>query len=89
MEVHNPIMGVHNPVMGVHNPVMEVHNSTMDGANHTKKHITRQKSKAVPPAVVDMIDKPLPKALLENPYMQYFCGMCCFEHVFPLDPVVS
>ena len=23
---------------------------------------------------------------IENPYMQYFCGMRCFEHRFPFDP---
>ena len=26
------------------------------------------------------------KAWIENPYMQYFCGMRCFEHKFPFDP---
>jgi IS5 family transposase len=31
-------------------------------------------------------DDSLPKAWIENPYMQYFCGMRCFEHVFPFDP---
>jgi IS5 family transposase len=28
-------------------------------------------------------DETLAKAWIENPYMQYFCGMRCFEHKFP------
>ena len=31
-------------------------------------------------------DETLAKAWIENPYMQYFCGMRCFEHQFPFDP---
>ena len=31
-------------------------------------------------------DETLSKAWIENPYMQYFCGMRCFEHEFPFDP---
>ena len=31
-------------------------------------------------------DETLAKAWIENPYMQYFCGMNCFEHRFPFDP---
>ena len=31
-------------------------------------------------------DETLVKAWIENPYMQYFCGMRCFEHRFPFDP---
>jgi IS5 family transposase len=31
-------------------------------------------------------DETLAKAWVENPYMQYFCGMRCFEHRFPFDP---
>ena len=31
-------------------------------------------------------DETLAKAWIENPYMQYFCGIRCFEHVFPFDP---
>ena len=31
-------------------------------------------------------DETLAKAWVENPYMQYFCGMRCFEHSFPFDP---
>ncbi len=31
-------------------------------------------------------DETLAKAWVENPYMQYFCGMRCFEHQFPFDP---
>jgi IS5 family transposase len=31
-------------------------------------------------------DESLAKAWIENPYMQYFCGMRCFEHKFPFDP---
>ena len=31
-------------------------------------------------------DETLAKAWVENPYMQYFCGMRCFEHEFPFDP---
>jgi IS5 family transposase len=31
-------------------------------------------------------DESLPKAWIENPYMQYFCGMRCFEYEFPFDP---
>jgi IS5 family transposase len=31
-------------------------------------------------------DETLAKAWIENPYMQYFCGMRCFEHRFPFDP---
>jgi IS5 family transposase len=31
-------------------------------------------------------DDALPKAWIKNPYMQYFCGMRCFEHEFPFDP---
>jgi IS5 family transposase len=31
-------------------------------------------------------DETLSKAWIENPYMQYFCGMRCFEHKFPFDP---
>ena len=31
-------------------------------------------------------DETLAKAWIENPYMQYFCGMKCFEHEFPFDP---
>ena len=31
-------------------------------------------------------DETLAKAWIENPYMQYFCGMKCFEHKFPFDP---
>jgi IS5 family transposase len=31
-------------------------------------------------------DETLAKEWIENPYMQYFCGMKCFEHRFPFDP---
>ena len=31
-------------------------------------------------------DETLAKAWVENPYMQYFCGMRCFQHRFPFDP---
>ena len=31
-------------------------------------------------------DETLAKEWIENPYMQYFCGMRCFEHKFPFDP---
>ena len=31
-------------------------------------------------------DETLAKAWIENPYMQYFCDMRCFEHRFPFDP---
>ena len=31
-------------------------------------------------------DETLAKAWIENPYMQYFCGMRCFEHKFPFVP---
>ncbi|MDR1459672.1 MAG: IS5 family transposase [Bacteroidales bacterium] len=31
-------------------------------------------------------DESLPKVWIENPYMQYFCGMRCFEHKFPFTP---
>jgi IS5 family transposase len=31
-------------------------------------------------------DETLAKVWIENPYMQYFCGMRCFEHKFPFDP---
>jgi IS5 family transposase len=31
-------------------------------------------------------DETLAKSWIENPYMQYFCGMRCFEHRFPFDP---
>jgi IS5 family transposase len=31
-------------------------------------------------------DETLAKAWVENPYMQYFCGMRCFEHQFPFNP---
>ena len=33
-------------------------------------------------------DETLAKAWIENPCMQYFCGMRCFEHQFPFDPSV-
>lgn len=31
-------------------------------------------------------DETLPKRWIRDPYMQYFCGMRCFEHAFPFDP---
>ncbi|MCL2651927.1 MAG: IS5 family transposase [Candidatus Azobacteroides sp.] len=31
-------------------------------------------------------DETLAKAWIENPYMQYFCGMKCFEYKFPFEP---
>jgi IS5 family transposase len=31
-------------------------------------------------------DETLAKAWVENPYMQYFCGMRCFEYKFPFNP---
>jgi IS5 family transposase len=31
-------------------------------------------------------DETLAKEWVENPYMQYLCGMNCFEHRFPFDP---
>lgn len=31
-------------------------------------------------------DETLAKQWIQNPYMQYFCGMRCFEHRFPFDP---
>jgi len=31
-------------------------------------------------------DETLPKRWIRDPYMQYFCGMRCFEHTFPFDP---
>ena len=31
-------------------------------------------------------DETLPKRWIRDPYMQYFCGMRCFEHKFPFDP---
>jgi IS5 family transposase len=34
----------------------------------------------------DLGDETLAKEWVENPYMQYFCGMKCFEHRFPFDP---
>jgi IS5 family transposase len=34
----------------------------------------------------DLGDETLAKAWVENPYMQYFCGMSCFEHRFPFVP---
>jgi IS5 family transposase len=33
-------------------------------------------------------DDSFPSQWIENPYMQYFCGMRCFEHEFPFDPSV-
>lgn len=33
-------------------------------------------------------DETLAKAWVEDPYMQYFCGMAHFEHIFPHDPTV-
>ena len=34
----------------------------------------------------DLGDETLAKAWIENPYMQYFCGIRCFEYAFPFDP---
>ena len=34
----------------------------------------------------DLGDETLAKQWIQNPYMQYFCGMRCFEHRFPFDP---
>ena len=34
----------------------------------------------------NLCDETLAKAWIENPYMQYFCGMRCFEYRFPFDP---
>jgi IS5 family transposase len=31
-------------------------------------------------------DETLAKQWVRDPYMQYFCGMKCFEHKFPFDP---
>jgi len=31
-------------------------------------------------------DETLPKRWVRDPYMQYFCGMRCFEHKFPFNP---
>jgi IS5 family transposase len=31
-------------------------------------------------------DDSLPKVWVENPYMQYFCGIRCFEHKIPFAP---
>ena len=31
-------------------------------------------------------DETLAKKWIRDPYMQYFCGMRCFEHRFPFDP---
>jgi IS5 family transposase len=31
-------------------------------------------------------DETLPKRWVRDPYMQYFCGMRCFEHNFPFNP---
>ena len=31
-------------------------------------------------------DETLAKQWIRDPYMQYFCGMKCFEHKFPFDP---
>jgi IS5 family transposase len=31
-------------------------------------------------------DETLVKKWIRDPYMQYFCGMRCFEHRFPFDP---
>jgi len=31
-------------------------------------------------------DETLAKQWVRDPYMQYFCGMRCFEHRFPFDP---
>ena len=31
-------------------------------------------------------DETLARVWIENPYMQYFCGIRCFEHEFPFDP---
>jgi len=31
-------------------------------------------------------DETVAKQWVMNPYMQYFCGMRCFEHRFPFDP---
>jgi IS5 family transposase len=36
--------------------------------------------------VKNLGDETLAKEWIENPYMQYFCGMKCFEHRFPFDP---
>jgi IS5 family transposase len=31
-------------------------------------------------------DETLPKRWIRDPYMQYFCGIRCFEYKFPFDP---
>jgi IS5 family transposase len=31
-------------------------------------------------------DETLPKRWIRDPYMQYFCGLRCFEYTFPFDP---
>jgi hypothetical protein len=31
-------------------------------------------------------DETLAKQWIQNPYIQYFCEMRCFEHRFPFDP---
>ncbi|MDR0496944.1 MAG: IS5 family transposase [Treponema sp.] len=34
----------------------------------------------------NLSDETLAKRWIRDPYMQYFCGMRCFEHRFPFDP---
>ncbi|GHV93311.1 hypothetical protein AGMMS50268_38140 [Spirochaetia bacterium] len=36
--------------------------------------------------VKNLGDETLAKEWVENPYMQYFCGMRCFKHIFPFNP---
>jgi len=36
--------------------------------------------------IYDYGDETLAKALVVNPYMQYFCGEAYFQHTFPCDP---
>jgi len=33
-------------------------------------------------------DESLAKQWIQNPYMQYFCGMRCFEHRFPFEQAI-
>lgn len=36
--------------------------------------------------IYNLGDDSLPSVWVQNPYMQYFCGMAHFEHKFPFDP---
>jgi len=36
--------------------------------------------------IYNLSDERLAETWAMNPYIQYFCGMAYFEHVFPCDP---